>query len=234
MHKILVIIPARGGSKRLPQKNIRKLNGKPLVVWSIDVAKDIPEICDILVSTDDPSTAEICRLAGAYVPWLRPKEIASDSASGVDVALHALDWYENAKGAIDGVLLLQPTSPFRTLKNVKLGIELFLSDKTKPVVGVSENHFHPLWTFKLHEKILVPYLKKHGMKTRSQDLPPAYIVNGSFYLIAPSILRKRKNFFSSKCIPLFASSPEEGIDIDTEADFRYAEFIVGMHSKPNE
>jgi CMP-N-acetylneuraminic acid synthetase len=112
--KILALIPARGGSKRLPGKNIRILQEKPLIVWSIEVAKGIPEICDILVSTNDLAILSVCKEAGALVPWLRPASLATDEASSIDVAIHALDWYESEKGAIDGVMLLQPTSPFRS------------------------------------------------------------------------------------------------------------------------
>jgi CMP-N-acetylneuraminic acid synthetase len=123
--KILALITARGGSKRLPGKNIKLLGSKPLILWSIDVAKNNLDICDILVSTDNPAIAEISREAGAKVPWLRPSELATDNASSVDVALHALDWYEASKGSVDGILLLQPTSPFRTPETVPRGIELF-------------------------------------------------------------------------------------------------------------
>ena len=115
--RILTVIAARGGSKRLPGKHIRVLGEKPLIIWSIDVAKDIPEICDILVSTDDTAIASVCTEAGILVPWLRPVELATDTANLVDVVLHALGWYETEKGAVDGILLLQPTSPFRTKKN---------------------------------------------------------------------------------------------------------------------
>ena len=123
--KILALILARGGSKRLPGKNIRCLGGKPLIVWSIDVTKHIPEICDILVSTDDPAIAAVSKGAGALVPWLRPPELATDTATSVDAALHALDWYEADKGKVDGLLLLQPTSPFRTKETVMRGIAFF-------------------------------------------------------------------------------------------------------------
>lgn len=146
--RILALITARGGSKRLLGKNIRILGGKPLVVWSIDVARGIPEICDILISTDDPSIADVCSDAGAYVPWLRPSVLATDTASSVDVALHALNWYEAEKGSVDGLLLLQPTSPFRTKNSVHRGIELFSKNGRQPVLGVSPTHAHPMWTLK--------------------------------------------------------------------------------------
>ncbi|HIF59709.1 MAG TPA: acylneuraminate cytidylyltransferase family protein, partial [Rhodospirillales bacterium] len=123
--RILALITARGGSKRIPGKNIRPLGGKPLIVWSINVAKDIAGIVDILVSTDDKNILEIAKSAGALVPWSRPPELATDTASSVDVCLHALAWYEKEIGRIDGLMLLQPTSPFRSRKSVLRGIELF-------------------------------------------------------------------------------------------------------------
>ena len=221
--KILALITARGGSKRLPGKNIRILGGKPLIVWSIDVAKNIPELCDILVSTDDPAIAAVCEEAGAYVPWLRPPELANDTASSVDVALHALDWYEAEKGAVDGLLLLQPTSPFRTQATVQRGIELFSKHDYQPVLGVSPTHAHPMWTLKMEGDYLVPFMGEHGFRTRSQDLPSAYVVNGSFYLITPAELRACRSFVGAKTIPLVIESTQEAIDIDTEWDFKIAE-----------
>ena len=223
--RILALITARGGSKRLPGKNIRALGGKPLIVWSIDVVKDIPEICDILISTDDPEIAKICSEAGAYVPWLRPAELATDTASSVEVAEHALDWYEAEKGVVDGLLLLQPTSPFRTKKTVREGIELFRHNGLKPVLGVSPTHDHPMWTLKMEGDCLVPFMQEHGFGTRSQDLPPVFVVNGSFYLITPAELRVCRSFVGEKTIPLLIESAQEALDIDTEWDFKIAESI---------
>ncbi len=128
--RILAVIPARGGSKRLPRKNIRPLGGIPLIFWSINAAKGISEICDILVSTDDPEIAEVTKNTGALVPWLRPRELATDTAQSVDVCLHALEWYEKEKGKVDGLMLLQPTSPFRTRGSILRGIELFDKNST--------------------------------------------------------------------------------------------------------
>ena len=110
---LLAIIPARGGSKRLPRKNIRPLGGKPLIEWSIDICSGNKSICDILVSTDDVEIQEIAKNSGALVPWLRPNHLSTDETSSIEVALHALDWYEDKNGSVDGVILLQPTSPFR-------------------------------------------------------------------------------------------------------------------------
>ena len=224
--RILALITARGGSKRLPGKNIRLLGGKPLIAWSIDVAKDIPDICDILVTTDDPVIAEVCKAADAYVPWLRPSDLATDEANSVDVALHALDWYEAEKGPVDGLLLLQPTSPFRSNMTVRRSIELFGKSGYKPVLGISTTHMHPMWTLKMEGNYLAPFMQDHGLGIRSQDLPPAYFVNGSLYLIAPSELRACHSFVGDKTMPLLIESPHEGLDIDTEWDFKMAEFIL--------
>jgi CMP-N,N'-diacetyllegionaminic acid synthase len=228
--RILALITARGGSKRLPGKNIRILGGKPLIVWSIDVVRDIPAICEILVSTDDPTIASVCSECGAYVPWLRPAALATDTASSVDVALHALDWYESEKGAVDGLLLLQPTSPFRTKKTVLEGIDLFKQSGQQPVLGVSSAHDHPMWTLKLEAGFLVPFSKAHEFGTRSQDLPPAYVVNGGFYMITPAELRAQRSFISMKAIPLMIDSPQEALDIDTEWDWNLAQAMLGQDS----
>jgi CMP-N,N'-diacetyllegionaminic acid synthase len=224
--RILALITARGGSKRLPGKNLRELGGKPLTVWSIDVTKDIPEICDVLVSTDDPEIARVSLAVGAYVPWLRPAALATDTASSVEVALHALDWYEDQKGSVDGLLLLQPTSPFRTQATVRRGVELFNKHCRKPVLGVSPSSEHPMWTLMMKGDHLVPFLCTHGLTTRSQDLPAAYVVNGSFYLISPTELRKLRSFFGENTIPLLIESAEEAIDIDTQWDWEIAEYLI--------
>lgn len=224
--RILALITARGGSKRLPGKNIRSLGGKPLIVWSIVVAKGIPEICDILVTTDDSEIAKVARQAGALVPWLRPAELATDTATSADACLHALDWYENEKGKVDGLLLLQPTSPFRSRGSVLSGIDLFCVHQRRPVVGVSFAESHPMWCFQVEGTIMRPFIKGGGMHVRSQDLPPAYVVNGAFYLLAPEDLRRCKSFYYDDMVPLVIERPEESIDIDTEWDWKMAEMVV--------
>ncbi len=223
--KILALVIARGGSVRLPGKNLRPLGGKPLINWSIEIVQDIPEIIEILVSTDDESIADVSRKAGALVPWLRPQELATNEASSVDVALHALNWYEKEKGTVDGLLLLQPTSPFRSRDTVLNGISLFKKIGMLPVVGVSHTNAHPLWSFKIEQGELLSFVDNSGILKRSQDLPPAYIINGNFYLISPDDLRRNKSFFGARTIPLISESEQEALDIDSEMDFTFAEFI---------
>jgi CMP-N,N'-diacetyllegionaminic acid synthase len=228
--RILALIAARGGSKRVPGKNIRLLGGNPLIVWSIDVAKQMSDICDILVSTDDGDIAEIARRAGAFVPWLRPPELATDLASSVDVSLHALDWYEDARGKVDGLLLLQPTSPFRSRETVLRGIDIFRSNNCRSVVGVSPAVSHPMWCLEVNGKSIRPFMDGEGMRRRSQDLPPAYVLNGAFYLIGPDELRKQKSFCSDSTVPLIIDEPAESIDIDTEWDWRIAEALLAWNA----
>lgn len=225
--RILALIPARGGSKRLPGKNKRLLGGKPLIVWSIDAVKNTPEVCDILVSTDDSEIAEISKKAGALVPWLRSPELATDTASSVDVALHALDWYEEEYGAVDGILLLQPTSPFRSKDFITRGISFFKKSKLySSVVGVTLTHNHPSWSFIIESGALTPFMSDKDVNTRSQDLTPVYVLSGNFYLTSPGSLRKINSFICSNTIPLVTSNNSEVLDIDTEWDFRIAELLA--------
>jgi len=221
--RILSLITARGGSKRLPGKNIKLLGGKPLIVWSIDIAKDIADICDILVTTDDVGIADVALNAGALVPWLRPAELSSDTAPSVDVVLHALNWYERENGKVDGLLLLQPTSPFRTRETVLRGITIFRANQGQAVIGVSPAESHPMWCFKSHDQLMQPFVEGGGLHLRSQDLPPAYVVNGAFYLLAPDQLRATNSFYGEGMMPLIMNKAKECIDIDTEWDWKMAE-----------
>lgn len=224
--RILALIPARAGSKRLLGKNKRLLGGKPLIVWSIELAKDVPEICDILVSTDDPEIAAIAEVAGALVPWLRPAVLATDTATSVDVALHALDWYESERGEVDGLLLLQPTSPFRRRETILRGINIFSQAGRQPVIGVSPARSHPMWCFRIEGEMLRPFLSQEGLNLRSQDLPAAYSVNGAFYLVSPRDLVHHRSFVTNNSTPLVIDSPTESLDIDTELEWRCAEALL--------
>ena len=224
--RILALIPARGGSKRVPGKNIRLLGGKPLIVWSVDAAKKLSSIVDILVSTDDPSIAAVSLESGASVPWLRPASLATDTATSADVALHALDWFERERGDVDGLLLLQPTSPFRDLGSMCQGLDLFERHGFKTIVSVSPVQDHPMWMSKIVGDYLVPFISSVDFDLRSQDLPPAYIVNGSFYLISPAELRANRSFLGIETIPLITTISDENLDIDTEADWLHAEKIA--------
>jgi CMP-N,N'-diacetyllegionaminic acid synthase len=224
--RILSVIPARGGSKRLPGKNVRILGGKPLIQWSIESAFDAsPDVCDVLVTTDHVKIAEIAGAAGALVPWLRPAELATDTAGSVDVCLHALDWYEREHGQVDGLLLLQPTTPYRRRSTLLRGIQLY-RDEGRSVVGVAPASVHPMWCMRVDGLQMRPYVNGDGLSRRSQDLPLAYAVCGAFYLISPKDLRQHASFCPPNAVPLLIDAPLESIDIDTEVDWKLAQVFL--------
>lgn len=184
------------------------------------------EVSAIIVSTDDPEIAAIALRAGASVPGLRPAALATDTASSVDVAVHVLDQYESEHGPVNGVLLLQPTSPFRSRVNMQAGISLFVKHPECSVVGVSPAVTHPLWCFRLDGGNLQPFVEGGGLHLRSQELPPAYSVNGAFYLVSTDILRNSHSLYAPETLPLMMESTAELIDIDTEQDWQRAEQLL--------
>lgn len=224
--KILAIITARSGSKRLPGKNIRQLGGKSLISWSIDSAKGMSEICDVLVSTDSEEIAKVSLEAGAKVPWLRPLELASDTAGSVEVCLHAIDWYEAEYGAVDGLLLLQPTSPFRQATTISRALAYFALEPHRAVVSMSTAASHPMWCYRITGNSITSYIDNGSNFTRSQDLPPALVLNGAIYLIQPDQLRSTRTFSPPNLQPLLIESPWESLDIDTPWDWFIAEQIA--------
>lgn len=230
--KILGLIPARGGSKRIPQKNIKLLGDDPLIVWSIKAAQK-SHICeDIMVSTDDPRIAEISRHYGAYVPSLRPIELASDWASSVDVAIHALDEYQSTKGPVDGLLLLQPTSPFRTPETIRRATLLFEQNHGQyPVVGVSPASYHPAWCLRIDQRGMEPFLGWENIGKRSQDLESAYIINGAIYIISPRQLKEQHAFIIAKSKAIVMKDPVESIDIDSPFDWVVANSVLSQLGK---
>jgi len=227
--RILALVPARGGSKRVPNKNIRVLGGKPLINWSIEAAQGIPEIVDVVVSTDSPVIAEVARAAGALVPWLRPEELSTDTASSVVVCMHALDWYEKENGQVNGLLLLQPTSPFRKTQTIQAAIQLFKKYAERPVVALSPAQSHPMWCYRVTGDAVHPFLDGAHQPIRSQDLPPAYVINGELYLATPSYLRANSSFLGSETVPLLIEDKREALDIDTDWDWLLAEKLLTIN-----
>jgi CMP-N-acetylneuraminic acid synthetase len=202
------------------------LGDKPLINWTIEAVKEIPEICEILVSTDNSDIALIAKMAGARVPWLRPALLSTDVATSVDVAIHALDWYEKEFCKVDGLLLLQPTSPYRTKLTIQRGINLFKEFNQQPVIGVSPSQSHPQWALKQQGNFIVPFMKDHKLGIRSQELTPSFTPNGLLYLVSPEYLRREYSFGGMMAIPCHTSSMKEAIDIDSKSDFEFAEYML--------
>lgn len=226
----LALITSRKGSKRIPGKNTKLLGGKPLVVWSIESLKKVSSDIDIMVSTDDEKVISIAKKYDLIVPWRRPENLSNDFASSSDVAIHALEWYEKNIKKVDGLILIQPTSPFRSFKTINRGINLYLDSNMKSIVSVSPSANHPFWSYKIENNYLYPFID-NKRKFRSQDLPPSYTLNGLLYIISPEELKKEKNFVNKKTIPLIIDSKIESIDIDDEVDFNIAEKYLSEHDK---
>ncbi len=225
--RILAVIPARGGSKRLPGKNIRPLAGLPLIAWTIRTAVAARVFDEVLVSTDDTEIAEIAIRYGASVPWLRPRDLSTDTATSVDVVLHALSAYESERRSFESLMLLQPTSPFRSVETIRRAVELHEQAGNPQVISVCPAKTHPAWCFLVDsEGRMSGYAGEDMRPVRSQDLPPVYQLNGSIYLTTAHDLRKERSFFSSRTRALLVTQPEESIDIDDAWDWQLAECIA--------
>jgi len=229
---ILGLILARGGSKRLPGKNIRLLGGKPLLAWTILAARESGVLDDLLLSTDDATLAALGEEWGARAPWLRPEALATDTASSMDALFHAIEMCTAEGRRPDAVLLLQPTSPFRSAATIRRAVAEF-GEHLHPLVAVSPAQSHPVWCYRLDaEEKMLPYCddppggKGAGEYTRSQDLPPAYQINGSLYLATTEDLLSYRSYFTQETRALIIDDPREALDIDDAWDWKIAELIA--------
>jgi CMP-N,N'-diacetyllegionaminic acid synthase len=220
--KILAIVPARGGSKRLPGKNIKVLGGRPLIAWTIEAALQSGVVTDVVISTDDLAIADVARAFGGNVLSMRPAHLATDTAGSFDVVVQVLDEYEAVHGAVEAVMLLQPTSPFRSAESIRRAVVQFQQDVSRSVVSVTAASSHPAWCFRLDGDTMTPFLGWESLSRRSQDLEPAYTLDGSIYLLAPDVLREQKRFVGPGTVPLVMTDSREALDIDTPEDWDIA------------
>ena len=224
---ILAVIPARGGSKGIPGKNIKLLAGKPLIAYSIEAASKSRLINRIFVSTDDDKIKQISKKYGAEI-IKRPKEMAKDDSPTMDSIIHVLNNLEKKGFVTDIVVLLQPTSPLRTHEDVDNAINLFIKNKDKcdSLVSVCEYDHSPYWSLKVDGDFLKPNFGEEYFKMRRQELPKIYMPNGSIFISNKKSLLKSKSFYKGNIIPYFMKSGES-IDIDTLIDFKLAEITLG-------
>lgn len=222
---ILVVIPARGGSKGIPGKNIKPLNGKPLIYYTIDAARTIVDDSHICVSTDDDKIINVVENYGLKVPFKRPKELATDTAGTYDVLLHALRFYEDKGEKFDVVILLQATSPFRSGEHIIEALELYTPD-IDMVVSVKETDSNPYYVcFEEDSKGMLQVSKGEGNYIRRQDCPPVYEYNGAIYIINPNSLKKCPlNKFSRR--RKYVMDRITSLDLDNMIDWKIAELIV--------
>lgn len=227
--KILVIIPARGGSKGIPHKNIKPLAGKPLIHYTIDVARQIVANEDICVSTDDPEIIQCVEDYGLKVPFVRPSELATDTAGTYEVLLHALNYYEQQGKTYDVVILLQNTSPFRTPEQVKEALALYNSNLDM-VVSVKECSANPYYSvFEENTEGFLNICKGNGNITRRQDAPKVYEYNGAIYVINPKSLKEMPLYKFTKRIK-YVMDEKSSLDLDTMNDWHMAELLISKSS----
>ena len=221
----LVIIPARGGSKGIPHKNIKPLAGKPLVYYTIDCSRQIVTDEDICVSTDDPEIIKCVEDYGLKVPFVRPAELATDTAGTYEVLLHALDFYDKLGKEYDTIILLQNTSPFRTAKNVEEAMKLY-SSAIDMVVSVKETTSNPYYNcFEEDCNGFLQISKGDGLFIRRQDVPKAYEYNGAIYIINPNSLRKMPLGRFTKRVK-YVMDDLHSVDLDHMIDWKFAELII--------
>jgi N-acylneuraminate cytidylyltransferase/CMP-N,N'-diacetyllegionaminic acid synthase len=225
---ILGIIPARGGSKGLPRKNIKPLLSKPLIAWTIEQALASKYFDRVIVSTDDKEIAEISKKYGAEVPFMRPKELAEDNAKGIDVVLHAIDWLRknDRREQHDLLMLLQPTSPLRATEDIDKTIELLFLKKAKAIVSVCEVDHHPLWANTLPEDgCMKNFIRQKIMNKNRQELPIFYRLNGAIYLAFCDYIKQFKSFIGKETFA-YIMPQDKSIDIDNEIEFELTRIIM--------
>lgn len=223
--RALYLIPARSGSKGIPDKNIKELNGKPLIFYTLDVAKDLADTRDICVSTDSEKYRKIVEDCGVSIPFLRPSELSSDTATSYDVILHAIEFYKSQHIHYDAVVLLQPTSPLRSSENIKKALSFF-SDDIDMVVSVKETKSNPYYT--LYTADERGFLKKisDSKFTRRQDVPKIYELNGAVYIINTNSLIKHSSIADFKKVKLYEMNELQSVDVDTELDWLFCEYLL--------
>lgn len=223
--RTLYLIPARGGSKGIPGKNIKPFCGKPLICHTIDHARDAGATdCDICVSTDSEEIAEAARSYGLEVPFMRPAELATDTSGSYGVILHALDWYRDHGVDYDRVVLLQPTSPLRTAEDIMKAERLWSPD-IDMVVSVREARTNPYYNaFEADDQGFLEISKGDGKYTRRQDAPKVWEYNGAVYVITAESLRRGPLSSFKKRIP-YPMAEDRSIDLDSPIDWMIAEAI---------
>ncbi len=226
--KILALVPARGGSRGIPGKNIRPLAGRPLICWTIETALRTACLDRVVVSTDDPGIAAIARQAGAETPFLRPVELAGDATTDMQVYEHALRWLsDNQAYRPDVVVWLRPTAPLRIVDDIEGAVAMLIRTGADWVRTVCPVDHHPFWMYRLEEDRLQPLLPGLDIEKypRRQLLPPVFRLNGAVDVAWRDTLMKKRLFYSGD-VRAYVMPGERSIDIDTMVDFFTAEALL--------
>lgn len=228
--KILAFIPARGGSKGVKNKNIKLMNGKPLIEYTIQSAIKSDLFEDIIVSTDSIDIANISKKLGASVPFIRPDELSTDNAITIDAIEHCINYMKDKfNKKYDLIIVLQPTSPLRTYNNIVDAYNLYKKKKADFVVSVCECDHSPLWCNTLDNSLCLENFISEDIKhTRRQDLPIYYRINGAIYIGKVSKVLEKRGFYGSKSYA-YIMDRESSVDIDNHLDFLIAESIMNFN-----
>ena len=222
----LVIIPARGGSKGIPKKNIKQLDGKPLIFYTIDAAKYIFPEDLIIVSTDDHTIKKMVEGYGLKIPFLRPSALAEDNTPTYDVLIHTVMKIEESGYFPDTIILLQATSPFRNGQHIQQALDIFTSDfSIDMVVSVKNTNSNPYYNLKEEDDNGWLKTSKSGNFIRRQDCPPVFELNGAIYIIKTSVL-KRKKLNQITRVKKYVMNDMNSIDIDDQLDWDFAEYLL--------
>ena len=222
MKNVLAVIPARGASKGLKNKNIKVIAGKPLISWTIDAALKSKHIDKVIVSTDSKEIEKISKEYGASVPFLRPKDLAQDDTSSIDVMLHAVEYFPEYKY----IIMLQPTSPLRECSHIDQAFEFFFKSNMDSCVSVTKDKKTPFWSFSMvNENNLVSLFPNKEMPSRRQEITSTYHLNGAIYISSILNLKEKKSFITKKTCGY--EMPEEvSIDIDDINEFNVASRLL--------
>jgi len=225
---ILGIIPARGGSKRLPNKNILDLNGKPLVAWTVEAGLKSKYIDRLMVSTDSIEIAEISKKYGAEIPFIRSVELASDTTTTTDVVIHTINYYKTILNkSFDFIILLQPTSPLRNSLDIDSAIEFLINKAADSIISVSVCEYSPLWSNTLSDNLSMKnFINEDLLNKRSQDLPQYYRLNGAIFICNTVKFIEEKTFFLKDNLFAYILGINKSIDIDTKDDFDFAKYLL--------
>lgn len=219
---VLAIVPARGGSKGIPRKNLRELGGKPLIAWTIIEAKKSHYIDRLILSSEDEEIIEVAKRWGCEVPFKRPLELAKDDTPGIDPILHTLKILPE----YDYVILLQPTSPLRQVHDIDSCLEKCLANNAKSCVSVTEARENPYWMYNISsDGVMQKLIEINNSFTRRQDLPTVYKLNGAVYVAQSKWLLQNKSFLSEETIA-YIMPFQRSVDIDEESDLQITEFFL--------
>jgi CMP-N,N'-diacetyllegionaminic acid synthase len=225
---VIAIIPARGGSKGLPRKNILTINGKPLIAYTIEAARKAKCISEIVVTTDDSEIAEVAKAYGASVPFLRPDYLASDTSSAVDVYIHAVEYLNKIRTEnISKFMVLLPTAPLRTSEDIDNAYDLFSKENATTLIAVKEAEVPPSWYIDIasNQRLKPCGFGEDGYMNNRQENKRYGTVSGAIYILDYELLKTQRTYYCDNTVA-FVMSRNHSVDIDCKADFEYAKFLI--------